>query len=111
MLSPWVLLARNGMRTRHSRGLRELSMAKGNIHAHQQLMPWSSISRKPGCNVRFHRKDIDCLWENQAMAPFLAPIRCTHVCPDTEKDSCPIVSETTHVNFANDRLSSSVSLR
>ena len=36
---------------------------------------------------------------------------CTHLCPDTEKDSCPIVSETTHVTFANDRLSLSVSLR
>jgi len=40
-----------------------------------------------------------------------APIPCTHLCPDTEKDSCPIVSETTQVTFANNRLSSSVSLR
>jgi len=40
-----------------------------------------------------------------------APIPCTHLCPDTEKDSGPIVSETTHVTFANDRLSSPVSLR
>jgi len=39
-----------------------------------------------------------------------APIPCTHLCPETEKDSCPIVSNTTHVTFANDRLSSSVSL-
>ena len=40
-----------------------------------------------------------------------APIPCMHLCPDTEKNSCPIVSEATHVTFANDRLSSSVSLR
>ena len=40
-----------------------------------------------------------------------APIPCTHLCPDTEKDSCPIVSEPVHVTFANDRLWSSVSLR
>jgi len=40
-----------------------------------------------------------------------APIPCTHLCPDTKKDSCPIVSETMHVTFANDRLSSPVSPR
>jgi len=38
-----------------------------------------------------------------------APIPCTHLCSDTEKDSCPIVSETTHVNFAEDRPSSGTS--
>ena len=40
-----------------------------------------------------------------------APIPCTHSCPDTKKDFCPIVSETTHVTFPNDRLSSPISLR
>jgi len=33
-----------------------------------------------------------------------APIPCTHLCPDTVKDSCPFVSETTQVTVANDRL-------
>jgi len=44
--------------------------------------------------------------------PFkLAPIPCTCLSPDTENDSCPIVSEPVHVTFANDRLSSPVALR
>jgi len=40
-----------------------------------------------------------------------APIPCTYLSPDTENDSCPIVSEPVHVTFANDRLSSHVALR
>jgi len=40
-----------------------------------------------------------------------APIPCTYLSPDTENDSCPIVSEPVHVTFANDRLSSPVALR
>jgi len=40
-----------------------------------------------------------------------APIPCTYLSPDTENDSCPIVSKSVHVTFANDGLSSRVALR